>query len=162
MVSHIIGRHEHATCARDARETGDARGGARGPDPPGGHDAGHTRDAPHVRHARTVVDVLTRRLGVTSYDDLGSPYKLTLQSRGFAAGPVVGLGQGLSVFLDGVPVNEPDAAQVNFDLLPLERVTRIEVLSGTAALLGPNTLGGAVNLVTQDDTPGDAAAHGDV
>jgi hypothetical protein len=33
--------------------------------------------------------------------------------------PVVGLPQGVSVFLDSVPVNEPDAGQVNFDLLPL-------------------------------------------
>jgi iron complex outermembrane recepter protein len=97
---------------------------------------------------RLLTDVLGTQAGVSLYDDLGSPYKLTLGTRGFTASPVVGLPQGISVFLDGVPVNEPDAAQVNFDLLPLEHVRRVEFLSGTASLLGPNSLGGAVNLVT--------------
>ena len=60
----------------------------------------------------------------------------------------MGLPQGVSVFLDGVRQNEPDAAQVNFDLLPMQYVRRIELLSGTASLAGRNTLGGAINLVT--------------
>ena len=98
---------------------------------------------------RLLANALARQPGVSTYDDLGSPYKITLQSRGFTSSPVVGLPQGLSVFLDGVPVNEPDAAQVNFDLLPLEHIGRVELLSGTSSLLGPNSLGGAVNLVTK-------------
>jgi outer membrane receptor protein involved in Fe transport len=73
---------------------------------------------------------------------------MSLSSRGFFASPVVGLPQGVSVFLDGIRQNEPDAAEVNFDLLPMEHVTRVELLSGTASLLGRNSLGGAINLVT--------------
>lgn len=98
---------------------------------------------------RLLSDALTGQAGISLYDDLGSPFKTTLVMRGFAASPVVGLPQGVTVFLDGVPVNEPDAGQVNFDLLPLEHVERVELLSGTASLLGPNSLGGAVNLVTR-------------
>ena len=104
--------------------------------------------------ARTLSDALASRAGMSRYDDLGSAYKMTLVTRGFTASPVVGLPQGISVFVDGIPVNEPDAGQVNFDLLPLAYVERAEVLSGTASLLGPNSLGGAVNLLTRD---GDAA-----
>ena len=100
---------------------------------------------------RLLSDALAREPGVSLYDDLGSPSKMTLVARGFTASPVVGLPQGVSVFLDGVPVNEPDAGQVNFDLLPLEHVTRVEHLSGTASLLGPHSLGGAVNLMTRHD-----------
>ena len=37
---------------------------------------------------------------------------------------------------------------MNFDLLPMENVERVEILRGTASLLGPNSLGGAINLVT--------------
>ena len=96
-------------------------------------------------------DALARQPGVSLYDDLGSASKMTLVARGFTASPVVGLPQGISVFLDGVPVNEPDAGQVNFDMLPLEHVTRLEHLSGTASLLGPHSLGGAVNLMTRHD-----------
>jgi iron complex outermembrane recepter protein len=98
---------------------------------------------------RTLADALGSRAGVSIYDDLGSPYKLTLSTRGFTVGPVVGLPPGVSVFLDGVRQNEPDAAQVNFDLLPLEHVKRIELLSGSGSLLGSNSLGGAVNLITR-------------
>ena len=87
--------------------------------------------------------------GFNTYDDLGSAYKFNIQTRGFYASPVVGLPQGVSVFVDGVRVNEPDAAQVNFDLLPLEHVKRVEVLSGNGTLLGRNSLGGAINLVTR-------------
>lgn len=101
------------------------------------------------RKRRLLSDVLVTQPGVSMYDDLGSPYKTTLILRGFAASPVVGLPQGVSVFIDGVPVNEPDAGQVNFDLMPLEHVQRVEVLSGTASLLGPHSLGGAINLVTR-------------
>ncbi|MDQ3997033.1 MAG: TonB-dependent receptor [Gemmatimonadota bacterium] len=98
---------------------------------------------------RTISDALASRAGMSSYDDLGSAYKMTLVTRGFTASPVVGLPQGVSVFVDGIPVNEPDAGQVNFDLLPLAYVEQVEVLSGTASLLGPNSLGGAVNLLTR-------------
>lgn len=98
---------------------------------------------------RTLADALGSRAGVSIYDDLGSPFKLNLSTRGFSAGPVVGLPAGVSVFLDGVRQNEADAAQVNFDLLPLEHVKRIELLSGSGSLLGSNALGGAINLITR-------------
>ncbi|HEX5818714.1 MAG TPA: TonB-dependent receptor [Gemmatimonadales bacterium] len=103
-------------------------------------------DAPEPR---ILSDVLQTQAGFSTYDDLGTPYKLNISSRGFYASPVVGLPQGVAVFLDGVRQNEPDAAQVNFDLLPLEHVKRIELLSGNGSLLGRNALGGAVNLVTR-------------
>src|SRR5690606_39037959 len=98
---------------------------------------------------RLIADLLGASAGVSIYDDLGTPYKLNFSTRGFSAGPTVGLPPGISVFLDGVRQNEPDASEVNFDLLPMAHVERIELLSGTASLLGPNSLGGAVNLVTR-------------
>ncbi|MBI4513120.1 MAG: TonB-dependent receptor [Gemmatimonadetes bacterium] len=98
---------------------------------------------------RTLADALATQAGISFYDDLGSPYKINLSIRGFNVGPVVGLPPGVSVFLDGVRQNEPDAAHVNFDLLPLEHVERIEFLGGTGSLLGSNSLGGAVNLITR-------------
>jgi outer membrane cobalamin receptor len=98
---------------------------------------------------RLLTDALVREPGLSLYDDLGSLSKTTLVMRGFTSSPVVGLSQGVSIFLDGVPVNEADAGQVNFDLLPLEHIDRVELLSGTASLLGPYSLGGAVNLMTR-------------
>src|SRR4051812_20043617 len=98
---------------------------------------------------RLLPDALGTQAGISLYDDLGSPFKLNLSTRGFNVGPVVGLPPGVSVFLDGVRQNEPDAAEVNFDLLPMEHIQRVELLSGSGSLLGPNSLGGAINLITR-------------
>lgn len=101
---------------------------------------------------RILSDALKGVAGFSTYDDLGSPYKLNLSSRGFYSSPVVGLPQGVAVFLDGVRMNEPEASQVNFDLLPMDHIQRVEILSGNGSLLGRNALGGAINLVTARGT----------
>ncbi len=101
---------------------------------------------------RLLAEALATQPGISLYDDLGTPFKMNLSTRGFNAGPVVGLPPGVSVFLDGVRQNEPDAAEVNFDLLPMEHVQRVELLSGSGSLLGPNSLGGAINLITRRGT----------
>jgi len=111
-----------------------------------------TGEAIDAWEPRLLADALATQAGISLYDDLGSPFKLNLSSRGFSAGPVVGLPPGISVFLDGVRQNEPDAAEVNFDLLPMEHVQRVELLSGSGSLLGPNSLGGAINLITRRGT----------
>ena len=108
-----------------------------------------TGEAIEAWEPRLLADALGTQTGISLYDDLGSPFKLNLSTRGFNVGPVVGLPPGVSVFLDGVRQNEPDAAEVNFDLLPMEHVQRVELLSGSGSLLGPNSLGGAVNLITR-------------
>ena len=108
---------------------------------------------------RILPDVLGTIAGVSSYDDLGSQYKINVSYRGFNSGPTVGLPPGITVFLDGVRQNEADAQEVDFDLLPMEHVKRVELLSGTASLLGPNSLGGAINLVTDR---GEGPPHGEL
>lgn len=108
-----------------------------------------TGEAIDAWEPRLLADALGTQAGISLYDDLGSPFKLNLSTRGFNVGPVVGLPPGVSVFLDGVRQNEPDAAEVNFDLLPMEHIQRVELLSGSGSLLGPNSLGGAVNLITR-------------
>jgi outer membrane receptor protein involved in Fe transport len=69
--------------------------------------------------------------------------------RGFQATPVTGAPQGISVFVDGVRVNEPTVEEINFDLLPLDDIERIEVIRGPGAVFGRNTLGGVINIVTR-------------
>ncbi|MGE5687660.1 MAG: TonB-dependent receptor [Gemmatimonadota bacterium] len=108
---------------------------------------------------RILPNALGTEPGFTFYDDLGSAYKTSLTTRGFSAGPVLGTPQGVSVFVDGVRQNQPDAAEVNFDLLPLDHVKRVEFLHGTGSLLGPNSLGGSVNLITER---GSGLPHGEI
>src|SRR4051794_41136094 len=43
---------------------------------------------------RLLADALATQPGISLYDDLGSPFKLNLSTRGFNVGPVVGLPPG--------------------------------------------------------------------
>jgi outer membrane receptor protein involved in Fe transport len=98
-------------------------------------------------------DALERHPGVTLQSEQGNPFQPDLTIRGFTASPVSGLPQGVSVFLDGVRLNEPTVEEVNFDLIPLEDVASIEVIRGPSVLFGRNTLGGAINIVTHRGEP---------
>jgi outer membrane cobalamin receptor len=102
-----------------------------------------------AREPRLFSDMLVTQPGFSAYDDLGSGYKMNISTRGFYASPVVGVPQGVSVFLDGIRQNEPDAAQVNWDLLPMEHIQRAELVSGVGSILGRNSLAGAINLVSR-------------
>jgi len=86
----------------------------------------------------------------------GNPYQMDVNYRGFAASPLLGTPQGLSVFLDGVRVNEPFGDIVNWDLLPRAALASITLLPGSNPLFGLNTLGGALSLQTKsgDTHPG--------
>jgi iron complex outermembrane recepter protein len=104
-----------------------------------------------VRQGRPKVlpDALERLPGFTLQNQQGSPYQPDLSLRGFVASPVTGLPQGMSIFLDGVRLNEPTAEEVNFDLIPLDDAAVIEVIRGPSVLFGRNTLGAAINILTQ-------------
>ena len=102
-----------------------------------------------ARGVRSLADALEQLPGVTTADELGATGQLDVSLRGFQVSPVIGLPQGVTVYVDGVRANEPDAHEVNFDLLPLEDVERVEVVYGPSVLLGRNALGAAVNLVTR-------------
>src|SRR5207244_9269733 len=102
-----------------------------------------------ARGVSTLADALEMLPGVTIADELGAPAQLDVTLRGFQVSPTIGLPQGVTVYVDGVRMNEPDANEVNFDLLPLEDVERVEVVYGPSVLLGRNSLGAAVNLVTR-------------
>ncbi len=87
--------------------------------------------------------------GVNSFDDFGARLQPELQIRGFTVSPIVGSPQGVSVFLDGVRVNEPDAQEVNFDLLPTAAVDQASLVRGSNVLFGRNSLGGTILLTTR-------------
>ena len=102
-----------------------------------------------ARGVRSLADALEQLPGVTTSDELGATAQMDVSFRGFQVSPVIGVPQGVTVYVDGVRANEPDAHEVNFDLLPLEDVERVEVVYGPSVLLGRNALGAAVNLVTR-------------
>ncbi|TXG78968.1 MAG: TonB-dependent receptor, partial [Rhodocyclaceae bacterium] len=79
----------------------------------------------------------------------GNPFQADVNYRGFTASPLLGTPQGLSVYLDGVRVNEPFGDSVNWDLIPRAAIGSIALMPGSNPLFGLNTLGGALALRTK-------------
>lgn len=60
-----------------------------------------------------------------------------------------GTGTRVLLLVDGVPANAGDSGGLNWDMIPLTEVSRIEVVKGAgSALYGSSALGGVVNVVT--------------
>lgn len=109
------------------------------------------RDALDAAQAETLTDHLARRSpGMQINDIQGSPFQADLTFRGYRASGLLGAAQGLSVYLDGVRVNEPFGDVVNWDLVPEFALRSLAVLPGANPSFGLNTLGGAIVLSTVD------------
>lgn len=103
--------------------------------------------------ADNISDFMSRRLpGVQVNDVQGSPFQGDLTYRGFRASPMLGAGQGLSVYLDGVRVNEPFGDVINWDMLPEFSINSLTLVPGANPAFGLNTLGGALSFTTYDGT----------
>lgn len=79
----------------------------------------------------------------------GNPLQSDVQYRGFLASPLLGAPQGLSMYLDGVRLNEPFGDTINWDLIPSNAIRSINVIPGSNPIFGLNTLGGALSLETK-------------
>ena len=79
----------------------------------------------------------------------GSALQADVLYRGFGASPLLGANQGLSVYEDGVRVNEVFGDVVAWDLVPTFAAERVELLPGANPMFGLNTLGGAIALNTR-------------
>lgn len=80
----------------------------------------------------------------------GNPFQPDLNFRGFTASPLLGTPQGLSVYMDGVRLNQPFGDVVSWDLIPRSVIGSIALMPGSNALFGLNTLGGALAIQTKD------------
>jgi iron complex outermembrane receptor protein len=60
------------------------------------------------------------------------------------------------ILLNGLRINDPETGHLNLDIpIPLDAVTRIDILHGSGSTFyGSDAIGGAVNLLTQQPTPG--------
>jgi iron complex outermembrane recepter protein len=90
----------------------------------------------------------------------GNPYQPDVNFRGFTASPLLGTPQAVSVFFDGVRINEPFGDAVNWDLIPQSAIATLQLIPGSNPAFGLNTLGGAIALTTKSgavefpDAPG--------
>ena len=95
-------------------------------------------------------DYANANLGSVNINDtLVNSFQLNVNFRGFTASPLLGTPQGISVFQDGVRVNEPFGDLVNWDLIPQPAISSINLIPGSNPLFGLNTLGGALSIHTK-------------
>ncbi|HEY6060186.1 MAG TPA: TonB-dependent receptor, partial [Gemmatimonadales bacterium] len=68
-----------------------------------------------------------------------------------SSGFVEGLGSRVLLLVDGVPANQGDRGGINWDVVPVDQIARVEVVKGAgSALYGSAAFGGVVNLITRE------------
>jgi outer membrane receptor protein involved in Fe transport len=88
-------------------------------------------------------------LGVNINEVQGSPFQADITYRGFRLSGILGSSQGMSVYLDGVRVNEPFGDVVNWDMIPEAAIGNVTLVPGSNPVYGLNTLGGALAFTTK-------------
>ena len=98
----------------------------------------------------TLGDYMNRYLGSVNINDAqNNPYQPDVQFRGYTASHLLGLPQGLSVYVNGTRFNESFGDSVNWDLIPEGAIETMTVQSGSNPAFGLNSLGGALAIQTK-------------
>lgn len=106
--------------------------------------------------ARTLPELLGREAGVVArslYGNHGTAASVDI--RGFGATST----QNTLILLDGRRLNDIDLSSVDFSVIPLQSIERIEITRNSGAVLyGEGAVGGAINIITrQPDRTGTSA-----
>ena len=102
------------------------------------------------QHSLNLPDFMNQSMPSVSVSEVqNNPFQPNVNYRGFEASPLLGAPQGLSVFQDGVRINEPFGDVVNWDLIPLSAVSTMALMPGSNPVFGLNTLGGAIEIRTK-------------
>ena len=101
--------------------------------------------------ALDVSEFLNRRLnGVHVNEVQSNPFQPDVNYRGYTASPLLGTPQGLSVYMDGVRLNQPFGDVVSWDLIARSAISEVTLMPGSNPLFGLNTLGGALSITSKD------------
>jgi outer membrane receptor protein involved in Fe transport len=101
-------------------------------------------------HAADLGAFMNRRLGSVFINEAqGNPLQPDVQVRGFVASPLLGQSQGVSVYQNGVRINEPFGDTVNWALVPESAIASVDLIPGSNPLFGLNALGGALSIRTK-------------
>ncbi len=88
--------------------------------------------------------------GISISESQNNPFQPDINYHGFTASPLLGTPEGLSVYVDGVRVNESFGDTVNWDLIPESAISTVTLQSGSNPVFGLNTLGGALVVQTKN------------
>jgi outer membrane receptor protein involved in Fe transport len=109
-----------------------------------------TGETIQTQQSSDLSEFLDRNIGsVNIGSGQANPFMPDLNFRGFSASPLLGVPQGMSVFMDGVRVNEAFGDTVNWDLIPESAISTVNLIPGSNPVFGLNTLGGALSVNTK-------------
>jgi outer membrane receptor protein involved in Fe transport len=112
--------------------------------------AGTQRDI-QASGAIDLSDFLNRRMnGVYLNEVQNNPMQPDLNYRGYTASPLLGTPQGISIYIDGVRLNQSFGDVVSWDLIEKNAIAEVALIPGSNPLFGLNTLGGAISIRTKD------------
>src|SRR5262245_4135425 len=83
-------------------------------------------------HALDLTAFMNRALGSVYVNDVqNNPLQPDINYRGYTASPLLGTPQGLSVYMDGVRLNQPFGDVVSWDLIPREAISTLTLMPGS-------------------------------
>lgn len=98
----------------------------------------------------SLADYINRYLGSVHINEAqNNPLQTDVYYRGFVASPILGLPQGLAVYVNGVRFNEPFGDSVQWDLIPNGAIDSMALYSGSNPVYGLNSLGGSISIKTK-------------
>ncbi|ACT47148.1 TonB-dependent receptor [Methylotenera mobilis] len=106
-----------------------------------------------------ISEYMKRHMGSVYVNEVqNNPLQPDINYRGFTASPLLGTPQGLSIYMDGVRMNQPFGDVVSWDLIPKNAIKGMQLMPGSNPMFGLNTLGGALSIQTKNgrDNPGGA------
>ncbi len=98
---------------------------------------------------KTITDLMNENFsGISVKDIQNGAFQKNVDYRGYTASPLLGESQGISVYLDGVRINESFGDTVQWELIPENAIKQIDLMSSNPAF-GLNALGGSLALSTK-------------
>lgn len=99
--------------------------------------------------AKNIPQLLKSIVGIYTYDASGVGTGGKVDMRGFYGG----MSSHQLVLLDGIPQNKGKDKLVDWDLISLDNIERVEIIKGPAmALYGDNVMSGVINIITKKPT----------
>ena len=100
--------------------------------------------------ALSLADYMNRYMGSVNINDAqNNPLQPDVQYRGFSASPLMGLPQGLAMYVNGIRFNEPFGDMINWDLIPQGAIESMALQPASNPAFGLNALGGSINIKTK-------------